>query len=178
MQSSAAFDKALGKLDLEPIIFNLVLGEDGPHWAFEQAKLVEVWYRRFHFLVFRYPEKVIVPSKSLDTFWHYHILDTHKYHDDCMALHGRFVHHFPYFGVRGEDDRRALESAFNETDSLYLATFGESLRSANLAFTANDEGRKSSVCGDCSASCAKHVMYGRPRINGRHTSTGDSALRQ
>ena len=41
-----------------------------------------------------------------------HILDTRKYAADCEAAFGHFVHHFPYLGLRGEEDTKALEAAF------------------------------------------------------------------
>jgi hypothetical protein len=72
-----------------------------------------------------YPEMDIVPCKIVDEMWHQHILDTAAYRQDCEAIFGRFLDHFPYFGMRGEDDARALENAYVETIERYREAFGE-----------------------------------------------------
>ncbi len=69
-----------------------------------------------------------MPDKELDSFWHAHILDTMKYADDCEQIFGHFLHHFPYFGLRGEEDAQHLQDAFAETKRLYQAEFGEAYR--------------------------------------------------
>ena len=85
------------KMDLEPIKFSLTQRDDGVGWSLDKAELMEVWYRRFLYLVSLYPDKIIVPSKDIDIFWHTHILDTLKYTADCQKLFGKYFHHFPYF---------------------------------------------------------------------------------
>ncbi len=35
------------------------------------------------------------PTKDADEVWHFHILHTMKYAEDCTAIFGRFLHHFP-----------------------------------------------------------------------------------
>jgi hypothetical protein len=62
---------------------------------------------------------------EVDTFWHYHILDTLKYAEDCQAVFGYFLHHFPYMGLRGEDDLVAHERVGERMRTLYEDTFGE-----------------------------------------------------
>ena len=57
--------------------------------------------------------------------WHYHILDTEAYAVDCEKAFGRFLHHFPYFGMRGDDDAMALADAYDWTLSTYREVFGE-----------------------------------------------------
>lgn len=128
-----SFDEFNRNLDLEPIKFSLTQREDGAGWSVEKTVLLEVWYRRFLYLAKLYPEKAVVPSKDIDIFWHTHILDTQKYMADCEILFSRYFHHFPYFGMRGEDDRNNLEEAFSKTDELYLQHFGESPLSAGIA---------------------------------------------
>ncbi|NJL09636.1 MAG: hypothetical protein HC908_03855, partial [Calothrix sp. SM1_7_51] len=68
---------------------------------------------------------VIVPNKAVDQFWHQHILDTEKYYQDCQEVFGYFMHHFPYFGMRGENDKQALDAAFGETLTLLREQFGD-----------------------------------------------------
>ena len=129
----ASFNEFTSNLDLEPIKFSLTQREDGPNWSLNKAETLEVWYRRFLYLSSIYNDKVLVPSKDIDMFWHTHILDTQKYMLDCENLFGRYIHHFPYFGMRGEKDRRHLEKAFCETEKLFLLHFGESPVSVGIS---------------------------------------------
>ena len=126
MKMKKTFNDFNRALDLEPIIISLTLREEGLGWPAEKTKVIEQWYRRYLYMVYLYPDKIIVPTKEIDTFWHHHILDTLKYMEDCEVLFGRYIHHFPYFGMRGEVDRKNLKNAFNETKILYKKHFGES----------------------------------------------------
>jgi hypothetical protein len=119
------FNAKLAAMDLEPIIF-LLTSSEGHQWTLKQARLAEKWYRRFHELIHRYPSRTLVPTKTIDEVWHFHILDTQKYFDDCMELHGHIVHHFPYFGVRSRDDKVALTDSYRETVQLFASEYGES----------------------------------------------------
>jgi hypothetical protein len=128
-----SFNEFSSKLDLEPIKFSLTQREDGPNWSLKKVEALEIWYRRFLYLSNIYNHKTIVPSKDIDTFWHSHILDTQKYIYDCENLFGRYIHHFPYFGMRGEQDQNQLEIAFKETEDLFFLHFGESPMSTGIA---------------------------------------------
>lgn len=127
--------KAVERLDLGPIMFKLVMDEEGPKWSVAQAQAAERWYRRFLILNLKYPNNVVVPNKIIDQFWHQHILDTRKYAQDCEGIFGGLLHHFPYFGIRDEEDARNLGQAFQQTKDLFLVEFGESLSALNLFFT-------------------------------------------
>ena len=111
-------------LDLSMIKLKLRDSEEGPGWSAVQSEEVEEEYRRFLALKRLYPDLEIVPNKMVDTFWHYHILDTASYARDCDTVFGYFLHHFPYFGMRGEEDYRNLCDAFEETKRLYALHFG------------------------------------------------------
>jgi hypothetical protein len=116
--------------DIEALDFTMIKRklqdeEEGLGWAPEQCDAVEVDYRRFLALQRAYPDQEIVPNRLVDTFWHQHILDTAKYNKDCQAIFGSFLHHYPYFGMNGEEDYAALCSAFEETRSLWEVYFGE-----------------------------------------------------
>ncbi len=115
---------AIFALDLEPIKFKLMSKEDGYGWSKEQADHYEQEYRRFLALVVKYPDETIVPSVSVDKFWHAHILDTMKYADDCEKVFGYFLHHYPYFGLRGEEDAARQEEAVAAGRRLYEKEFG------------------------------------------------------
>jgi hypothetical protein len=47
-----------------------------------------------------------------------------KYAQDCQMLFGYFVHHFPYFGLRGESDRHNWQAAVEQTQVLFQEHFG------------------------------------------------------
>lgn len=133
----------LDALDLGCIKVKLMCGKEGPGWSREKADRIEVQYRRFLFLTATRPEP-IVPTTDVDEFWHAHILDTHKYFEDCERIFGGYLHHFPYFGMRGEDDARNLQAAFTQTKAIYRAEYGEAYGNAS----ADCEN-----CGNCTSSC-------------------------
>ncbi|MRW85574.1 hypothetical protein GJ698_15940 [Pseudoduganella sp. FT26W] len=116
---------AIAALDLEPIKVKLMHEESGEGWTLERANAVEFEYRRFLQLMKQYPDEQTAPLVDVDTFWHYHILDTMKYHADCDAVFGHYLHHFPYIGLRGEDDEAAHLRVGQRMRELYEATFGE-----------------------------------------------------
>jgi hypothetical protein len=93
-------------------------------WTSEFSLEVEDLYRKFLALNIRYPEKKICPTGPIDEFWHAHILDTRAYEKDCSLLFGQFLHHFPYFGMRGPEDRANLEAAFQESIDLFVLHYG------------------------------------------------------
>jgi len=101
---------------------------EGRGWTAFQADEAEKWYKRYLFLCAEYPAMAVVPNYPIDTVWHQHILDTAAYADDCQRIFGKFLHHFPYFGLRGEDDRKHRDRSFDETNALYAKHFGEDCR--------------------------------------------------
>lgn len=116
---------AIAALDLEPIKVKLMHQESGEGWSLEQANAVEFEYRRFLILMKQFPHEQTAPLMDVDTFWHYHILDTMKYAADCEAVFGYFLHHFPYIGLRGAADLDAHAQVGARMQQLYEATFGE-----------------------------------------------------
>jgi hypothetical protein len=112
-------------LDLSNVRMKLADPEEGKGYSDERLEMMETEYRKFLALHLAFPDADIVPSKLVDEIWHQHILDTQAYHDDCDAIFGTYLHHFPYFGMRGEDDARALGDAFAETIERYRDAFGE-----------------------------------------------------
>jgi hypothetical protein len=116
---------AIAVLDLEPIKVKLMHEESGEGWTLERANAVEFEYRRFLILMKKFPDEQTAPLVDVDTFWHYHILDTMKYAADCEAVFGHFLHHFPYIGLRGEDDEAAHVRVGMRMKELYEDTFGE-----------------------------------------------------
>ena len=86
--------------------------------------MAELEYRRFLTLKRFYPSVALVPSKTVDAIWHAHILDTRAYREDCQQVFGRFIDHYPYFGIYGQDDYQELKNAFAQTVALYEQHFG------------------------------------------------------
>ena len=126
---SKGIDHDIAATDLEMIKVKLGEPKEGVGWNAEQREDAEIEYKRYLMLCrkFPHPDYSIVPNKVMDTTWHYHILDTRAYHRDSDKLFGGYFHHFPYFGLRGDEDERRLKASFEETKALYQKTFGESM---------------------------------------------------
>ena len=136
------------RLDLGPITFKLVHPEpDVEGVSITGAERAVMKYRRFLKLIVMYPEQVIVPSKEIDEVWHTHILDTLKYPGDCERVFGFFLHHFPYLGTRGEEDKKGWLESFETTCDLYEKHFGEDLQDSSLAEAQLPAGTCSGPCG-------------------------------
>src|SRR5258706_10252915 len=115
---------AIEALDLDPIKLKLMDPEEGQGWSREYADRMELAYKRFLTLLATHPEETLAPGKDVDKFWHGHILDTLKYAEDCDRMFGCFLHHFPYFGMRGAEDAANLAKAAENTRRLYRQDFG------------------------------------------------------
>ncbi|GKW25098.1 hypothetical protein PEC311524_26920 [Pectobacterium carotovorum subsp. carotovorum] len=98
-------------------------------WSDKELIMAEQYYKNFLYLNKKYNKevKVIVPSIAIDEFWHHHILDTRKYIYDCDNIFGYYFHHYPYFGMRGDDDYKNLKIAFELTQEIYESEFGEKI---------------------------------------------------
>ena len=134
MISSEHF-KPIAELDLEPIKVKLMHEESGEGWSLEKVDAVEFEYRRFLYLMKMFPNEQTAPLMDVDIFWHYHILDTMKYAIDCENVFGYFLHHFPYIGLRGEDDEEAHRRVGDRMKELYEETFGEAYLRAEPAYS-------------------------------------------
>jgi hypothetical protein len=126
--------KSVLDLDLDPIKAKLMHKQSGEGWELSKANAVEVEYKRFLHLSKEFPNEIIAPSNDVDTFWHYHILDTMKYAADCEATFGYFLHHFPYVGLRGEDDEAEQLRAAERMRDLYQSAFHVAYGAAEDAF--------------------------------------------
>ena len=125
--------------------------EDGKGWSFEMAIQVEREYRYFLWLTAAYAGVAIVPCRSVDDFWHQHILDTRAYMRDCERVFGFYLHHFPYFGMSGPEDARNLQQAWQTTIHLYAKHFSE----PPVGFWGR--GVTCSDCRQCSA-CGRDIQ--------------------
>jgi hypothetical protein len=117
---------AISELDLEPIKLKLMHKPSGEGWSVAKANAVEVEYRRFLCLMKAFPAEETAPLVDVDTFWHYHILDTLKYAADCQQAFGYFLHHYPYVGIVGDEAGEARDAGATRMQELYESTFGDS----------------------------------------------------
>ena len=142
---SKGIDCDIAEIDMEMVKLKLADPDEGAGWTAEQCEDAELEYKRFLTLCkkFPFPKHSIVPNKIMDTTWHYHILDTRAYCSDSEKVFGGYFHHFPYFGMRGQEDAANLKAAFNATKRLYRMTFGEGM----------DRGKARNCWHDCENRC-------------------------
>src|ERR1700733_6907909 len=113
----------VGEIDFSHI--NKKLQYDDPnYWTDQRIAETEESYRRFLALNLIYPGKTLAVNRPLDEYWHNHILDTHKYAEDCDRLFGFLLHHYPYFGLPGEKDEGENIPAFGVTQRIWEEAFG------------------------------------------------------
>jgi hypothetical protein len=151
----------VGALDLEPITYKLMHPHPGETaMTLAEADQVTDAYRGFLKLCLWYPDEVIVPSRTIDEVWHAHILDTAKYAADCDVLFGALAHHFPYFGLRGEQDEASWRAAYDRTRELFQLHFGIALAGERAAAACHVNGASCNANGsicvfDESITCEK-----------------------
>jgi hypothetical protein len=174
--------KAIAALDLEPIKVKLMHAESGEGWSQGRADAIEFEYRRFLFLMQQFPNEETAPLVDVDTFWHYHILDTMKYAADCEAAFGYFLHHYPYVGMRGADDAGAQLQAGLRMKQLYEATFGDahvrSVDDAAMAYCGVPDASAASGAAGKTAYCGvpvKTAYCGVPVKTAYCGATGNAA---
>lgn len=124
-------------LDLSNVRGKLADPEEGKSYGMDRLDLLEAEYRKFLALHLAFPDMDVVPCKIVDEMWHQHILDTAAYRADCETIFGGFLDHFPYFGMRGEDDARDLKDAYVETIDRYRESFGEPPRDTWMTLDAS-----------------------------------------
>ncbi|MGV0005096.1 MAG: glycine-rich domain-containing protein [Candidatus Porifericomitaceae bacterium WSBS_2022_MAG_OTU9] len=136
----------IAKVDLEMVKMKLGDSDEGMGWEEEMCDKSEVEYKRFLHLS-KVHGRGIVPTKVIDTVWHYHILDTHAYCTFSEEVFGGYFHHYPYFGMRGEQDAKDLELSFYKTKDLYEKAFGEPMGNSGETDCWHDcEGRCHNEC--------------------------------
>ncbi|EKD74396.1 MAG: hypothetical protein ACD_44C00469G0006 [uncultured bacterium] len=98
-------------------------------WSENKTQRAVQDYKNFLFLKRKYSTSHpnLPPSAEIDEIWHHHILDTQRYHEDCKAIFGEYLHHDPYFGLNGEEDLKRLYEAFEITQQLHFKEFGDYL---------------------------------------------------
>jgi hypothetical protein len=125
MNANTSF-QSIDDLNLDPIKRKLMHAASGEGWSRDKADAVEKEYRRYLCVKKAYPDQLVAPTVDVDTFWHYHILDTAKYAADCEHGLGYFLHHYPYLGMDddGDDAPLRIESG-DRMGMLYEMLFGD-----------------------------------------------------
>jgi hypothetical protein len=157
-----SFLSKIQQLDLGPIAYKLMHPETGRGWNRGQASRALTHYVMFLGLIYLYPNVAIAPNREIDRVWHQHILDTSKYAEDCQMLFGRFIHHFPYFGIRNAGDRQDLDAAFAQTQALFQQHFGITLAEADTDTSdeSNSDAKEPGVC-----VLVEHTNAMRPSVD-------------
>ncbi len=139
---------AIAELDLSAIKAKL-MHKASEGWSLERANAVECEYRRFLYLMKMFPGEATAPLVDVDTFWHYHILDTMKYAADCERAFGYFFHHDPYIGIGDEADEQLRLDSGARMRELYEATFGETYPALRMdaAYCGAAVGTDTAYCG-------------------------------
>jgi hypothetical protein len=119
-----ALDRLAEVLDLSNIHMKLADRKEGKGYSPDHLELMEQEYRRFLAMHLAHPDAEIVPCKLVDEMWHAHILDTIAYRDDCEAIFGKFLDHYPYFGMKSTEEAQELNDAYGDTLEIYEHEFG------------------------------------------------------
>jgi len=131
----AEFDKALA-LVLEwdfSLLKAKLLEPDYAGWTEARVEKAETNYKRYLSVTKALSGYQLIPNGDIDRFWHEHILDTRRYAKDCSDLFGGFLHHYPYFGMRGDDDNKAWLDVSNISEELWKQLFDEPLYNVNFS---------------------------------------------
>ncbi len=108
----------LKRLDLSPVIANLMNPRNGDGWTRQQALRATERYKTFLFVSYLYPQIVLIPTQEIDRVWHCHILHTRKYRQDCEMLFGYIIDHEPESAVWSETNQQTLDAAFAQTQAV------------------------------------------------------------
>ena len=130
-----------------------LLEPDYAGWSVERAEKAEEDYKRYLALTKALGGFQPVPNGEIDRFWHEHILDTRRYFQDCHELFGGFLHHYPYFGMRGEQDKETWESTAELSNKLWQSTFDEPLYSTASSNQVNNVVQFSTAAQKCPQAC-------------------------
>lgn len=142
--------KALAQLDLSRVKRKIMEpAPEGKGWSLAQANEAEKWYRHYLEVCLRFPKFPAVPNGPIDMMWHQHILDTRAYGRDCQRIFGRFLHHYPYYGMNGDADAR--DDSFDDTNAYYLQLFGEDC--IHMQHFGGVKAKDCMIGGSCGQGC-------------------------
>ena len=125
----AVFDQAIevtNAWNFELAIKKLLEVKNG-EWDLNRAEAAVRDYKRYMAVTKALGGVQLIPNGEIDETWHMHILDTRSYMKDCNELFGEYLHHFPYFGMLGEENRQQWLDVQSESELLWQKLFGEAL---------------------------------------------------
>ncbi|MBT2976022.1 hypothetical protein PN47_15045, partial [Vibrio anguillarum] len=114
-------------------------------WDLVRTKKAVLDYQRYMAVTKALGGIQLVPNGDIDEIWHMHILDTRAYMRDCDTLFGEYLHHYPYFGMLGEENQRQWLDVQAQSEQLWQRLFDEPLY------------RNDSVAQKCPQVCPCHV---------------------
>lgn len=154
-------DKSIMQLNLEPIMVKLKVEYA---WDTKKILLHYLFYKQFLYLCKNNNGVKIVPTESVDEFWHAHIQDTSKYQQDCEQIFGCMLHHFPYFGMRSKTDARNLVKSGKQTRDLLFSVFG--MKNWSTSENALCGSNNCSACdgSTCDPNCSTLQSRKRPKL--------------
>jgi hypothetical protein len=112
------FLQKLNSLDFGSLAYKLMNPENSTGMSLEMATDAIKKYKGFLFLIHKSKGQKISPSAYIDHVWHTAVLDTEMYYVQCGVLFGEYIHHFPFFGQRDEQDKMELEMTFENTTKM------------------------------------------------------------
>ncbi len=128
------FDRAIeitNAWNFELAVEKLIEVKNG-EWDLDRAEAALRNYKRYMAVTKALGGVQLVPNGDIDEIWHMHILDTRAYMKDCNELFGEYMHHFPYFGMLGEENRQQWLEVQSQSESLWQELFCEALYGATL----------------------------------------------
>jgi hypothetical protein len=174
--------QAIQALDLETVKIRVMDPQVGEGWTREYADGIERAYKTYLSMLAKYPDQAedILLSKEVDEFWHTHILQTMKYHDDCEAVFGKYLHHEPHIGELTAADIEKREALAEKTRRLYEREFG-SEQDYEAAWTGTilaDKAALSGVAIRSSGAALSGARIAAPdaALSGARIAAGSAAL--
>lgn len=134
--------KKINKLDFEKAMelvkdldFTLAIEKlqtpDAGAWTQERAEKAVEDYKRYLAITKALDGYQLVPNGDIDEIWHYHILDTRQYVEDCYKIFGGFLHHYPYFGMIDEENKKEWLKTQETSQAIWEELFDEELYSTS-----------------------------------------------
>jgi len=146
------------KLDLERFVKKVLRDHPTYFKTEESARAALAEYRKMLYLIQKFPDAPVVPSKLVDIVWHEHILDTQTYKQDSQRLFGRYIHHAPAFGDNEDESVKAEKESMladqHEMFKKYVTLF-EDEPPTDVWPTARRLGGAGHLPDCCKAECVK-----------------------
>ncbi|OJT62535.1 hypothetical protein [Bacillus altitudinis] len=96
----------------------------------ENVTLLVDQYKKFWFLIKKYPDCSFAPNTEIDEVWHLHMLLPQNYYYDCMSYFGVILAHDAGFGNQA-DEVDILNEMFDSGNDLWEKEFGFRLPDEN-----------------------------------------------